>query len=199
MYKKVLSVIGRSLSLEKLYRNENPAAAQTLLNSLPDEIGVEICTYLSLVDCVNASRAFYILSHWISLSGLKSKELKYKRDGDENGCFYWIGTNYGIEPYRNPACCGRVRVDATHAYPNFIGRRPFWVKNVGDDPFSWYFVDIGPNRLMVPNCYTLTYGNDGEGWEPRNWKLEGSCNGVKFRTVESEHVETMGNTEGTLI
>ena len=38
---------------------------------------------------------------------------------------------------------------------------------------------MGPHKLVNPNYYTITYGNDGEGWEPRNWKLIGSIDQVK--------------------
>lgn len=57
--------------------------------------------------------------------------------------------------------------------------KAYWVKNVGDDVNSWYALDIGPHKLINPDQYTITYGNDGEGWEPRNWKLLGSVDNVR--------------------
>jgi len=147
---------------------------------LPDELGVEICSHLPLVDVVNIAKVYLKFAKWSEILGLRHKKFKYKRDWDDGGILYWIGTNRYRENYRNPACSGRVGVSAIHKYPNFVGRKAFWVKNVGDDKNSWYAIDFGPNKLVNPNYYTITYGNDGEGWEPRNWKLVGSVDEVNW-------------------
>jgi len=60
-----------------------------------------------------------------------TREFVWKRDGDENGVLYWLGTG-GPErrrhPYRNPAKDGKVAVVASHSVSSstahwmFVGR-----------------------------------------------------------------------------
>lgn len=46
-----------------------------------------------------------------------------------------------------------------------------WTQNI---PYSWFCVDLGPNRKAIPNHYKLGYASPGSACCPRNWLLQGS-------------------------
>ncbi|PRP85426.1 HECT domain containing 1 [Planoprotostelium fungivorum] len=153
---------------------------------LPDELVAMIISALPVRDQLALKQVSRNFQHWVSVSGLTTTQLKYTRCWDKCGVFFWIGTNRYRESYTNPADSGRVGVSANHRYSNIVGRHPFWARNVGDCPDTYYEIDLGENRLLCPQYYSMTYGNDGTGWEPRNWKILAS-NDRKEWTVLREH------------
>lgn len=44
-----------------------------------------------------------------------------------------------------------------------------WTKN---EPNSWFAVDFGEGRLIIPTHYTLRYASNGNKATPRNWLLQ---------------------------
>jgi hypothetical protein len=46
-----------------------------------------------------------------------------------------------------------------------------WTTNV---PNSWFCVDLGPNRSVLPTHYTLGYASGGNSCVPRHWVLQAS-------------------------
>jgi hypothetical protein len=102
------------------------------------------------------------------------------------GVLYWIGTGEGARGYENPhgkgggvvaamssiyegERCGNplrfvqhgVIRDANHNFTN-------------GTPNSWMSVDLGASRLLAVNHYCLRPSSGMNGYEPRNWRLEGS-------------------------
>eukprot|EP01114_Cavostelium_apophysatum_P008646 TRINITY_DN2128_c0_g1_i1.p1 TRINITY_DN2128_c0_g1~~TRINITY_DN2128_c0_g1_i1.p1 ORF type:complete len:309 (+),score=21.68 TRINITY_DN2128_c0_g1_i1:116-1042(+) len=56
---------------------------------------------------------------------------------------------------------------------DFIGHEKTrcWTQNL---PYSWFCVDFGTNRLIVPSYYSFGYGSSGSACLPRFWLLQGA-------------------------
>lgn len=109
-----------------------------------------------------------------------TKQLTYVSNGDANGVCYWLGTNYGQQPWTNPHEAGRLTVSMSSFYssgynhPHTLVSRSVEDKSATSNiPNSWMALDLGSNNKLICNYYSLQ--GDGSGSEhPRNWKLQGS-------------------------
>ncbi|KAJ4456534.1 putative E3 ubiquitin-protein ligase HECTD1 [Paratrimastix pyriformis] len=115
----------------------------------------------------------------------------YQHDMDEQGLFYYLGTQGRTQPWQNPAQAGWVTVtrssESTGNVSDALGRQP--CNNFTDNlPNSWYQVDLGAGRLFAPTRYTLRHSNGPSYAEARlqSWRLEGSLDGASWRTLD-EH------------
>jgi len=95
----------------------------------------------------------------------------YSFDLDTNGIIYHLnGGNQkddksGIVVSSSSVAVGEV-VD-------FINRNKArcWTQN---QPYSWYQVDLGSERKVIPTHYTMGYGSPGTGCYPLFWLFQGS-------------------------
>jgi len=74
-------------------------------------------------------------------------EFVYNYDLDENGVFFWLGTNGWTKPYKNPYTIGNVKVffssiSETSRLDHFVGRKleNCWTSNQEE---SYMGVDLG--------------------------------------------------------
>jgi hypothetical protein len=55
---------------------------------------------------------------------------------------------------------------------DLVGRKSkeLWTKDV---PSSWFAIDLGPNRTVVPSYYSLQHGGSYKSDCLRNWDFQG--------------------------
>ena len=89
---------------------------------------------------------------------------QFHRDFDQQGILFYIGTNSGTEPWKNPALTGRVKVTASSMekgqasyITDYKEPHECWTKDI---PASWFQLDLGPNRRVLPNYYTIRHGGN---------------------------------------
>lgn len=87
------------------------------------------------------------------------KNLTYASDGDSNGVFYWLGTNYGNQNWTNPHTAGRIIVSLSQAYdannnnPDALVNRNFPDgAATNNDPNAYIEIDLIQNRLKPNYC-----------------------------------------------
>jgi len=100
----------------------------------------------------------------LSKKSSPAHDFKYRSTHDRNGVIHNLKHN-SIR-----VTCSRI---AKGNPEDFIerGKVHCWTCN---EPYSWFCVDLGPNRALVPNNYTFQYGSSGNYACPRNWTLQGS-------------------------
>jgi len=75
---------------------------------------------------------------------------------------------------------GRVEVQASSiekGQPHeLVSREPseLWSKDI---PASWFSIDLGKNRKVVPSYYTIRHGGNYRADSLRTWDLQGSVEG----------------------
>ncbi|KAJ4460709.1 putative E3 ubiquitin-protein ligase HECTD1 [Paratrimastix pyriformis] len=119
---------------------------------------------------------------------------KYAHDLDENGLFYYLGTQGGTQPWRNPAAGGLVTVTrSAECFPpggspnDACGRSPCESHTL-NAPGAWQCFDLGATRTITPTKYTLRHSNMERSVAERlqSWRLEGSPDGKTWRPLD-EH------------
>ena len=82
----------------------------------------------------------------------------------------------GAEEWRNPHYTKRICVSASSIekgdYRELAGLAPteLWTKDV---PASWFMIDLGPGRSVIPTFYTLRHGGNYRADSLRNWDFQG--------------------------
>lgn len=113
----------------------------------------------------------------------------YNKENSEffHGIVRWIGTKEGTEPWKNPHITGRVKV---HSSSLAKGSRQILVDKTpnqvwtNDTPSSWFSIDFGPHRRITPTYYSLRHGGNYKGDTLRTWDLQGSIDGVTWKTIK---------------
>eukprot|EP01095_Lingulamoeba_sp_RSL-Kostka_P013509 TRINITY_DN5622_c1_g1_i2.p1 TRINITY_DN5622_c1_g1~~TRINITY_DN5622_c1_g1_i2.p1 ORF type:complete len:489 (+),score=134.71 TRINITY_DN5622_c1_g1_i2:132-1598(+) len=88
------------------------------------------------------------------------KQFEYKYDFDENGILFWIATKGKKSPWQNPHLKKLIKVTAPSnniikGHPSeLVSRNPseLWT---GDVPASWFAIDLGESRTIIPTHYRL--------------------------------------------
>jgi len=122
-------------------------------------------------------------------------------DFDTNGIIYWLGTNRGTAPWKNPGIRGTVRIlhsslakDSHPAYAA-IGRET--VRCVTEPKKnSWFVIDL-LNIRVQPTAYTMRHYSSFDTECVRNWVLEGS-NDSKYGN-DGKWVELMKHVNDTAL
>ena len=103
--------------------------------------------------------------------------LSYKHNFDDNGVLYWIATRGHTTLYENPHTTGLVVASMSSIYKGkvdaVVGRSiepaPVYTENALN---SWIKVDLGPDRLLLADNYTILHGASNKGNALRNWVLQ---------------------------
>ena len=105
-------------------------------------------------------------------------QFERKKDFDDQGIVYWIATNGLRQVWENPHITGRIIITASSiekarvslrrnitcltplpqgSVQDLMSRTPteLWTKDV---PASWFNIDFGPRRAVIPTSYTLRHG-----------------------------------------
>eukprot|EP01122_Echinamoeba_exundans_P017354 TRINITY_DN911_c4_g1_i1.p1 TRINITY_DN911_c4_g1~~TRINITY_DN911_c4_g1_i1.p1 ORF type:complete len:3990 (-),score=695.43 TRINITY_DN911_c4_g1_i1:1688-12457(-) len=120
-----------------------------------------------------------------------SRRFAYVSDFDENGVLYWIGTNSGKEPHRNPAETGRIGLTISHekmhsesmSIHSIISRKPSNALYWGGTAPIWFCVDLGADRHLMVDAYTLRHGYQHANSFIQNWCFQGSHDGEEWVTL----------------
>ena len=83
---------------------------------------------------------------------------KYTYDFDENGALYFLGTKGKRHQYRNPHEINMVKAFASSIskgqVSDFVGRNLVNLRTENEEN-SFFGVDLGKNRCLVPTAYSL--------------------------------------------
>ena len=88
---------------------------------------------------------------------------EFQSDFDNRGILYYLATNGGTEKWTNPHLINRVKVTASSIEVGkeweILNATPseLWTKDV---PASWFTIDFGPNRAVIPTDYSLRHGGN---------------------------------------
>mmetsp|Transcript_1771 Transcript_1771/g.5488 ORF Transcript_1771/g.5488 Transcript_1771/m.5488 type:complete len:711 (-) Transcript_1771:2253-4385(-) len=112
---------------------------------------------------------------------------EFKYHGDKNGVIYWIATRKGARAWENPHRLGEIVVRASSIEKGdpveLVGWLPteLWTKDV---PASWFSIDLGHNRSVVPTHYSLRHGSKYKSDCLRTWDFQGSKDGKKWTLLQ---------------
>lgn len=123
--------------------------------------------------------------------------LVYVSDGDTNGVFHFIGTNYGAGGWANPHTAGRCTIGAfnsSNAADLGAGTLAGTVnlddtdeQRTNNAAGSYWRVDFGPSNSLAPVTYSFKARPCGSGDASNisQWKLQGSANGSSWTDLDS--------------
>lgn len=104
------------------------------------------------------------------------EEFTYHFDFDDQGALYFLGSYGKSRVWQNPHTIGQVNSFASSVgqgnIENFTGRVPTNTRTA-NEPFSYFGVDLGEGRLLMPSCYSIMNRNSTTH-VLMNWHLEGS-------------------------
>ena len=112
---------------------------------------------------------------------------KYTYDFDENGALYYLGTKGKTTIYRNPHELNIVTAFASSLskgqISDFVGRNLVNLRTENEEN-SFFGVDLGENRTLVPTAYSIRNRNS-----PTHvmlcWNLEASNDKINFEILDT--------------
>ena len=111
---------------------------------------------------------------------------KYTYDFDENGVLYYIGTLGKKQIYCNPHELNLVTAFASSLskgeISDFVGRNLVNLRTENEE-FSFFGVDLGQNRKLIPTAYSLRNRNSSTH-VLLCWELEGSNDKINFEILD---------------
>lgn len=109
-------------------------------------------------------------------------EFLYEYDFDENGALYYLGSFGKKRLWQNPHQLGQLQAFASSVGAGtvdmFVGRVATNCRTQ-NEPFSYFGVDLGEGRALLPTCYTIRNRNSTTH-VLMNWHLEGSNDKVNW-------------------
>jgi hypothetical protein len=144
-------------------------------------VAAEDVTYdnvASGLTATNAQDAFDEIASYFNIAEGVSETLTYSSDGDTNGLFYFIGTDYLSTSWSNPSTSGEitivVKTTDTGAPSDLVDRttNQWYTAPVAN---SYAGVDIGNGRTMSITKYTIRNRTEAQDML-RTWRLQGSNN-----------------------
>ena len=114
-------------------------------------------------------------------------EFTYNYDFDENGVFYYLGTLGKSTSYENPHLIQQAKAFYSSLgkgnISDFIGRELVNLRTL-NEPYSFFGVDLGEDRFLLPSAYTIKNRNSSSH-VIFNWVLEGSNDKINFEVLDS--------------
>ncbi len=121
-----------------------------------------------------------------NMNGGGALEFTYDHDFDENGVFFFLGSQGKRKAWTNPHALGMVQCFSTSIgggkVEDFVGRSLVNCRTL-NEPFSFFGVDLGEGRLLVPSCYSIKNRNSTTH-VMMNWHLEASNNNVNWSLLD---------------
>lgn len=118
---------------------------------------------------------------------------------DENGALYYLGSFGKSRVWQNPHLVAQVQAFASTigagSVEDLVGRT---VTNcrTHNEPFSWFGVDLGKDRSLLPTAYTIRNRN-ATTHAMLNWHFEASNDKVNW-TLLDRRIFLSGNNEWDL-
>lgn len=120
---------------------------------------------------------------------------KYDYDFDENGVFYYLGSLGKFAPYKNPHEIAQVKVFASSigkgSLSDLVGRESVNLRTLNEEN-SFFGVDLGQERFLVPSCYSIKNRNSSSH-VLLCWHLEGSNDKTNFEILDTRIFSHSGN------
>lgn len=109
-------------------------------------------------------------------------EFIYEYDFDENGVFFYLGTYGRKRAWQNPHALGLVHCFASSIgsgkVEDIVGRQVVNCRTL-NEPFSFFGVDLGEGRFLIPTCYSIRNRNSSTH-VLMNWHMEASNDKVNW-------------------
>ena len=120
---------------------------------------------------------------------------KYTYDFDENGALYFLGTKGKRQQYRNPHEINMVKAFASSIskgqVSDFVGRNLVNLRTENEEN-SFFGVDLGSNRTLVPSAYSIRNRNSSSH-VMLCWNLEASNDRVNFEILDTRIFSNTNN------
>jgi len=114
-------------------------------------------------------------------------EFNYEYDFDENGVFYYLGSLGKSNFYKNPHDIGQIKVFASSLgrgrLADFIGREIVNLRTL-NEPFSFFGVDLGEDRTLIPSSYSI-WNRNSSSHVMLGWQLEASNDRINFNVIDT--------------
>ena len=122
---------------------------------------------------------------------------KYTYDFDENGALYYLGTKGKRHQYRNPHEINMVKAFASSIskgqVSDFVGRNLVNLRTENEEN-SFFGVDLGKNRTLVPTAYSLRNRNSSSH-VMLCWNLEASNDKINFEILDTRIFSNVNNPQ----
>ena len=122
---------------------------------------------------------------------------KYTYDFDENGALYYLGTRGKRHQYRNPHEINMVKAFASSItkgqVSDFVGRNLVNLRTENEEN-SFFGVDLGKNRTLVPTAYSLRNRNSSSH-VMLCWNLEASNDKINFEILDTRIFSNVNNPQ----
>jgi hypothetical protein len=122
---------------------------------------------------------------------------KYTYDFDENGALYFLGTKGKRHQYRNPHEINMVKAFASSIskgqVSDFVGRNLVNLRTENEEN-SFFGVDLGKNRTLVPTAYSLRNRNSSSH-VMLCWNLEASNDKINFEILDTRIFSNVNNPQ----
>ena len=120
---------------------------------------------------------------------------KYTYDFDENGALYFLGTRGKRYQYRNPHEINMVKAFASSVskgqVSDFVGRNLVNLRTENEEN-SFFGVDLGNNRTLVPSAYSIRNRNSSSH-VMLCWNLEASNDRINFEILDTRIFSNKNN------
>ena len=122
---------------------------------------------------------------------------KYTYDFDENGALYFLGTKGKRHQYRNPHEINIVKAFASSIskgqVSDFVGRNLVNLRTENEEN-SFFGVDLGKNRCLVPTAYSIRNRNSSSH-VMLCWNLEASNDKINFEILDTRIFSNVNNPQ----
>ena len=120
---------------------------------------------------------------------------KYTYDFDENGALYFLGTRGKRHSYKNPHEINMVKAFASSIskgqVSDFVGRNLVNLRTENEEN-SFFGVDLGYNRTLVPSAYSIRNRNSSSH-VMLCWNLEASNDRINFEILDTRIFSNSNN------
>lgn len=111
----------------------------------------------------------------------------YEYDFDQNGVFYYMGTKGHNRPFTNPHTAGYMKVFSSSLgkgqLSDLVNRELVNLRTL-NEPQSYFGVDLGKDRRLIPSCYTIM-NRASPSHVLLNWEFEASNDGVTYEVLDT--------------
>jgi hypothetical protein len=123
----------------------------------------------------------------------KSIAANYDFDGDTNGIFYLLGTNFRTGTWVNPATVGRLPITFNPGVNGGVGsadarelvdRTTTRIDLTNTSATPYFIFDLGYGRALLMNKFSYRWRADGDvAFVPKSWTVAGSNDATNWTTL----------------
>lgn len=116
----------------------------------------------------------------------RPSEFVFEHDFDENGALYYLGSFAKKRLWQNPHQIGQILAFGSSVgggkIEDFVGRTATNCRTL-NEPYSYFGVDLGNGRRLLPTCYSIRNRNSPTH-VLLNWHFEGSNDKVNWTLLD---------------